>query len=96
MIQQPLAIGGQQIRQQDQPIALGEQREQLREHRRRPNGAVSSATAARLRGDRHRRIEQHLLECRMLFEQVDECGELLLEAARSAFSLTATSNRARA
>ena len=98
MIQQPLAIRREQVRQQHQPIALGEQRDAASPGSATVSRrAVSSATAACLRWHGNGRIQQHLLERRMLREQIDERRQVLLDLlADRRFSLMATSRRARA
>ena len=79
MIEQALAICRQQIRQEHEAVALGEQSQKLREHWHRfhPFRQLFYGRALALRRDR--RIQQHLLERRVIGKQAREVGELTLD-----------------
>ena len=61
-VEHPLAVRRQQLRQQHQAIALGEQHEQLRDRGRQLHAADHLGDRGPLARRRHGRIEQHLFE----------------------------------
>ena len=80
VVEQPLAVGRQQIRQQHEAIALGEQREQLRQDRRELRAAPSrSATAARLRGTGTAGFSSTFSSGGCCVNRSANCGELALD-----------------
>jgi hypothetical protein len=72
----PIAKRRQQVRQQDEAIALGEQRQQFAHGRQYLRAHCDLRNRRLLAGYRDRRVQQHFLERRMLAEQRDEVGEL--------------------
>src|SRR4029453_1300425 len=76
---------GQEIRKQRQSVAVGEKRQQLGENRRETQPRCKLCYRGALARDGDRRIEQHTRERRVLFEQVGESGELLLDELEVSF-----------
>ena len=99
VVEQPLAVGREQIRQQHEPIALGEQRRAAwRESATCRARSISCDHRGALARHRHGRVQQHLLERRVLREQVARSrrARRSIASCRSRVSLTATSRSARA
>ena len=70
-------------RYEEQPVAFREERQELRQGRREAESRGNLGDRGLLAGDRHRRVDQHSLQRRMLVKQVRERRELrlyLLEA----------------
>src|SRR6185436_14418358 len=65
--------------QQNQPVALGDQPEQLGQNRRDLHERNELGDGGDLALDRNRGIEQHLAERRMFGEEVGELGQLLFD-----------------
>src|SRR5438094_162844 len=89
VVEQPLAIRRDEIRQQHQPIAVGQQRQQLADDARRLRARHELGHRRALAGHRHGGIEQHFLEQRILLEEVDELRQLLLDLFEVRFLLDA-------
>ena len=56
VVEQPIAVGRQQIRNQHEPIAVGEQRDQLAENRRRFHEREQIGDRGALARHRHGRV----------------------------------------
>ena len=79
VLAQTFPIGGQQVRQDDEPVAIREQRQQLGENR----GDAECRRELRDRGalarHGHGRVEHDFFERRVLSEQVHELDQLRLD-----------------
>src|SRR5262245_35647735 len=77
VIENALAIRGEEVRQKHEPVALGEQDEELGQNRRQPRPLNQNDHHGAFALHRHGRMQHDLLEQRILFEEVHECGQLV-------------------
>ena len=79
LIEHPAPVTRQEIRQDDEPIALREQQQQLAEDGRKLRALEQLGDGGALARRRNGRIQQHFFERRVLPEQVDERRQLGLD-----------------
>ena len=79
VIEQTVAVRGQQVREQDQSIAFGQQQNQLRQNRRELRVCQQIGDGGVFTLHRHGGIQQHLCQRRILRQQIDELRELVLD-----------------
>ena len=78
MVEQAIAIAVEQIRQEHEAIALGEQHQQLAEDGRESGALDELGHGRALPRGGHGRVQQHLFERRVLPEKVDEGGKMVV------------------
>ena len=79
VFEQAIAIGRQKVGQQHEPIALGEKHQQFGEHRRDVGASHELDHGGALAGGGDSRVQQHLFQGRMLPEELDESGKMIVE-----------------
>ncbi len=79
VVEQAIAVGGKQIGGKDETVAIGEQREQLRDDRRELRLRQDIGDRGAFARHRHGRVEQDLFEQRVLREQIGELRQLVLD-----------------
>ena len=79
VVEQAVAVRREQIRHQHQAIAIGEQRQQLRDDRRELRLRQQVGDGGALARHRHGRVEQDFFEQRVLREEIGELRQLALD-----------------
>ena len=79
IIEQAVAVGGEQVRQQDEAVAVGQERKELRQDRRKPRPREQLADGCTLARHGHGGIEEHLRQGWILPEEIHELRQLVLD-----------------